>query len=217
MSLTPPLRIRQAAFLLALRRPWHEVTLEAIAEEAGLGLSELRKIAPSKAAILSSFSQVIDDSMLVSLARQPPEGEPHDRLFEVVLRRLEIMGPYREILASIVRRPASDPGDLPELVSAATRSADWMLAAAGVEADPHWRGAGKLALVQVYWRVLRVWTQDDDPGLAMTMAALDRQLRDAHARAQTFKVLAGIAASARRMAGAFWSRIMERPTPAGDP
>ncbi|HEX2257777.1 MAG TPA: TetR/AcrR family transcriptional regulator, partial [Afifellaceae bacterium] len=34
-------------------------------------------------------------------------------------------------------------------------------------------------LALVWARVMRVWLDDDDPGLARTMAALDRRLREA--------------------------------------
>ena len=37
----------------------------------------------------------------------------------------------------------------------------------------------KLALAKVYGDVLRIWLDDDDPGMARTMAQLDRKLRDA--------------------------------------
>ncbi|MDP9138130.1 MAG: TetR/AcrR family transcriptional regulator [Pseudomonadota bacterium] len=215
MALPLPLRIRQAAFLLALQRPWHQVTLEAIAREADVSLTELRKITSSRAAILSGFSRDIDESMLANLAKQPPSGEPHDRLFDVILRRLEIMGPYREVVASIIRSPAGDPGEALDLFSAASRSAVWMLAAAGAEADFHWRSINKLSLHHAYWRVVQVWIEDDDPGLAKTMATLDRRLRDAEARAETLRSFGHLAGNARRMVAAFWNRNRDQPT--GEP
>jgi hypothetical protein len=206
MSLSSRHRIRQAAFLLALRLPWHLVTLEAISREANLSLSELRHFAPSKASILCDFSSDIDNSMLLNLARQPPSGEVHDRLFDVVLRRLEIMGPYREVLASILRSPVADPSEGMELFSAANRSVGWMLAAAGAEDDSHWRGMKKIALLRAYWRVLQVWAEDDDPALTMTMAALDRRLRDAQSSVETLGSLIRLARGAGRAAAEFWNR-----------
>jgi hypothetical protein len=211
MSLPPPLLVRQAAFQLALRVPWHKVTLATIAAEAGLTLSELRQIAPSKGAILSGFSRDIDNSLLENLAKQPPSGDPHDRLFDVILRRLEIMGPYRENLAGILRSPVVDPDEGWELLSAATRSVGWMLASAGLEADRHWRGMQKLGLLHAYWRTLQVWAEDEDSGLTRTMAALDRRLRDAEGRIETLHAFAKVATSARLLTVAFWNRITQQP------
>jgi hypothetical protein len=52
-----------------------------------------------------------------------------------------------------------------------------MLAAAGVDVD----GAGGLVrtvgLGSIYTSVFSTWLADDDPGMARTMAALDRRLR----------------------------------------
>ena len=44
------------------------------------------------------------------------------------------------------------------------------------ETPPHVVEAGAQALTLLYVRVLSVWSRDDDPGLARTMAALDREL-----------------------------------------
>jgi hypothetical protein len=55
----------------------------------------------------------------------------------------------------------------------------WMLVAAGI-ASTGARGAVRAQALALVWaRVMRVWLHDDDPGLAKTMAALDKRLREA--------------------------------------
>ncbi len=55
----------------------------------------------------------------------------------------------------------------------------WMLAAAGISATGR-RGLIKAQGLALVWaRVMRVYLDDDDPGLARTMAALDKRLREA--------------------------------------
>ena len=59
----------------------------------------------------------------------------------------------------------------------ALKSQYWMLAAAGISGEG---GTGFLrvqGLLSVYARVFSIWLDDDDPGMARTMAALDRRLR----------------------------------------
>jgi hypothetical protein len=52
-----------------------------------------------------------------------------------------------------------------------------MVTAAGLRADAR-EGCLRIPeLAAVYARVMPVWLEDDDPGLARTMAALDRRLR----------------------------------------
>ena len=82
-----------AALGIAARRRWRDVRLNDIAEEAGLELSEVARVASSKADILRLFSRRTDRALLESLKEQPVEGDPHDRLFDVVMRRLESWRP----------------------------------------------------------------------------------------------------------------------------
>jgi ubiquinone biosynthesis protein COQ9 len=167
-----------AALRVAARRRWRDVRLSDIAAEANIDLADLARLASSKADILRRFSRRTDRALLESLKAQPVEGDAHDRLFEVIMRRLEILAPHRAALASIVEAPAGHPTGMVMLASAAATTQRWMLAAAGLEED----GAGGLVkqggLACVYARTLRVWLHDDDPGLARTMAALDGDLRD---------------------------------------
>ena len=55
----------------------------------------------------------------------------------------------------------------------------WMLAAAGIPATGR-RGLLRAQGLALVWaRVMRTYLDDDDPGLARTMAALDKRLREA--------------------------------------
>jgi hypothetical protein len=51
-----------------------------------------------------------------------------------------------------------------------------MLAAAGIESSGMQGDLRAQGLVVVMARTLRVWLEDEDPGLARTMATLDREL-----------------------------------------
>lgn len=177
-ALPAKLKIRQAAFALAERMGWNEISMVQIAEAAGLSLAVLMRHAPSKAAILESFGRDIDEAMLGVFEKHPPEGSAHDRLFDVILKRLEIMAPYRGVVASALKTWPRDAGEGLKILQSVSDSVGWMVGAARVEQEPHWQALGRLLLLRLYIRVLHVWTRDDDPGLARTMAALDRGLRD---------------------------------------
>ena len=172
------LRIRQAAFALAERTDWHEISMAAIAGQAGLSLSLLMRHAPSKSAILQDFSRDIDEAMLLVFERYPAEGDAHDRLFDVILKRLEILQPYRGVIASVIKRSGADGVEAVRLLQSLSDSIGWMVSAARVEQEPEWQSLGRLGLMRAYLRVLSVWSKENDPGLARTMAALDRALRD---------------------------------------
>jgi AcrR family transcriptional regulator len=167
-----------AALRVAARRSWRDVRLSDIAAEANLDLADLAKVTSSKADIVRRFSRRTDRALLDSLKTQPVEGEPHDRLFDVVMRRLEILTPHRAALASILEAPAGHPTGALMLAASAATTQRWMLTAAGLEEDGPGGVVKQGGLACVYARALRVWLSDDDPGLARTMAALDRDLRD---------------------------------------
>jgi ubiquinone biosynthesis protein COQ9 len=174
-----PAEIRNAAFALAQMQGWAPLTLSAIAEHAGISLAELNAAFPSKAAILESFARDMDQAVLALTAKEPVSGTPHDRLFDVILRRLEIMAPYRGALARILENPGLTPPEAARLALHAQGSMGWMLAAAQIDAPGLDGLVNRQGLALLYARLLHVWVKDDDPGLARTMATLDRLLRDA--------------------------------------
>jgi AcrR family transcriptional regulator len=200
------LRIRQAAFALAERMAWHEISMAAIAEQAGLSLPMLMRHAPSKASILQDFARDIDEAMLRVFEKHPPEGEAHDRLFDVMLKRLEILKPYQAVIASVMKSRRANAAELPRLLQSVMDSVGWMVAAARAEHEPAWQSLGRLGLVRAYLRALSVWTRDKDPGLAPTMAALDRALRDVE---RFSKRMNGAAEMAGRLGGAFFAFVRQ--------
>jgi ubiquinone biosynthesis protein COQ9 len=208
------LRIRQAAFALAERMDWHEIGMAAIAGQAGLSLSLLMRHAPSKSSILQDFSRDIDEAMLLVFERYPAEGDAHDRLFDVILKRLEILQPYRGVIASVVKRPRADGVEAVRLLQSLSDSIGWMVSAARVEQETAWQSLGRLGLMRAYLRVLSVWSKENDPGLARTMAALDRALRDIerfNKRASgIIEAASGMARTARAVAKQFFEERKKR-------
>src|SRR5262245_53269576 len=96
-------RIIEAAFRLAAEKPWPEITLAAIAEVAGLSLAELAGQVSGKAQIIDGFARSMDAKLLASLTDDPVEGDAHDRLFDIMLRRFELLAPYKSALTSIAK------------------------------------------------------------------------------------------------------------------
>jgi AcrR family transcriptional regulator len=173
---TPRGRIISAAFRLAETRGWRELSLGEIAGEAGIPLAELRGTFQSKGQILAAFSRAADQAVLEKFAK-PGADAARDRLFDVLITRFEIMQPYKAAIRRIRGDLRSSFGEALAQLRPALKSQYWMLAAAGVSGEG---GRGLLrvqGLLAIYARVFPIWLDDDDPGLARTMAALDRRLR----------------------------------------
>lgn len=168
-----------AALRLAASRGWAGVSLAEVAAEAGLPMSELYALYPSKQAILDAFSRQVDDEVLKAIDAEATEGGARDRLFDVVMRRLDVLAPHRDGLAAIARANACDPVALLCGARQLRRSMAAMLEAAGLSAS----GLGGILRIKglsaIYLATLRTWLGDDSDDKARTMATLDQALRRA--------------------------------------
>lgn len=173
---TPRDPIDAALELIAFQGLCH-TTLAEVAEAAGISMVDLYRRYPSKAALLAGFVQRVDAAMLDTGPADPTES-PRDRLFDIIMRRLDLLDPHKEAVRAIMREAWSDPLTAAcGLVLPGRRSLRWMLATAGLE-QSGLRGHLQLrGLGLIYLAVLRVWLDDDSPDMAKTMAALDRRLR----------------------------------------
>ncbi|KAB2845613.1 MAG: TetR/AcrR family transcriptional regulator [Hyphomicrobiaceae bacterium] len=166
-------RAAAAMMRLAETRPWNEIALLDIAAEAGISLEDLMREGRSKAAFLGAFAELINAEQLKKVAPRAASDTPRDRLFDAVMTRFDLLAPYRAAL----KRIEASAYLAPELIRPALAMHATLLAAAGIPAEGP-QGAARLAgLAAVYSRTFRTWLEDDDPGLAKTMAALDRRLR----------------------------------------
>jgi len=172
-------KIIDALMALASERRWDEVSLEAIADRAGVTLAALRAEYDGRLSMLADFIRSVDEAALSSIDGELAKEAPRERLFDLLFARFEALAPHRQAVRNLGRSARRDPILALGLNIIATRSMVWMLAAAAIPAEGL-RGAMRAqALAMIWARVLRVWLKDDDPGLARTMAALDRHLREA--------------------------------------
>lgn len=171
-------RLVDAALALAAEDAWEEVTLDAVAARAGVPLAELLVRFAGKQELLAAFMRRIDRRVIAGL---DPDlaGEPaRERLLDVLLARLEVLEPYRAAVRSIATAAARAPDLALALNREAVVSQRAMLAAAGIGNDGVAGLVRAQGLAAIFARTLRVWLDDDDPGMARTMAELDRRLRD---------------------------------------
>ena len=172
-----------AAFLALLaEKPFERVGFAEIAKEAGVSLTQLRGEFASALAILAAHMKAVDRAVLAEDLSDMADEPPRERLFDVLMRRLEALAPHREAVGSLLRSARRDPPLALAFNGLAVRSQQWMLTAAGIN------GSGPLGMLRaqglalLFGSVLDAWLRDEDPGLARTMAALNRAL----ARGQRF-------------------------------
>ena len=169
-------RIIDALLELAGERTWHSISINDIVERAGVSLAEFRNHFPSKGAILGAFAKRIDTIVLEGTTGDLDAETNRERLFDVLMRRIDALAPYKEAMRSIMAGLRHDPLSLLAMNQVATNSMRFMLAAAGIDTEGPFGSIKVQGAVLSFAHIIDVWLRDDDTGLAKTMAALDTEL-----------------------------------------
>src|SRR5262245_30821026 len=125
-------KIIGALMALLAERRFEQIGLAEVAGHAGLKLSQLRAEFGSTLAILAAHIKEIDRSVLAGGDVDMAEEPARERLFDVLMRRLEALAPYRDAVRSIMRSARRNPALAFALNAMAVRSQRWMLEAAGI-------------------------------------------------------------------------------------
>ncbi len=168
----------EALMRLAAEQPWNDIEIGDIAREAGLTLAELRELYPSKGAVLGGLTRIIDRKVLAEDNADLADEPTRERLFDVLMRRLDAMTPYKPALRRISYARRGDPLTMLALNGVMLNSHRYMLAAAGIDTEGPLGRVKLQGVVIAFARVTETWLEDDDPALARTMARLDREIRN---------------------------------------
>lgn len=111
-------KIVDALMQLASEQRFEEISIRDICKTADVSLAEFRDAFPSKGAVLAGLSRRIDRAVLTQDSSELADESPRERLFDILMRRLEAMAPYREgtargdclAQAQSSRRGCDEPG-----------------------------------------------------------------------------------------------------------
>jgi ubiquinone biosynthesis protein COQ9 len=165
-----------AAFRLAGEQGWSKVNVAVAARDAGLSLAEARERFPSRGAILLRFGRLADQAALTETAT---DGPVRDRLFDLLMRRFDLLQTHRAGVEALLRTLPTDPATALLLACATRRSMRWMLQAAGVTATGLRGDLQAKGLMAVWLWAVRAWERDHSDDLSGTMAAVDNALQRA--------------------------------------
>lgn len=188
--------LRSFLDLLATHPP-SRIDLAQVANASGVSLAEMRASYGGVDDLLAAFFRATDRQVL---AEGGPDGAdfagegPKERVFEVLMRRLDALEPHRLAVANLLRAARRDPRLALQLLRLSTQSHRWMLAAAGIDCTGLKGDVRAHGLALLFARVVDTWLKDDEPGLSRTMAALDQELMKA---GKLLKMLDDLAVRAR--------------------
>ncbi len=178
---TPRERIIEGFMNLLAEKPIERIGLAEIAERAGVSLADLRGEFSTPLAILAAHVKELDRKVLTEVDPDMEEESPRERLFDVLMRRIELLGAHKEAVRSLLRSARRDPSLALALNAMAMHSQQWMLTAAGIGASGLKGMVRSQGLALLFANVLRTWVDDENDN-TRTLAALDREL----ARGQRF-------------------------------
>ncbi len=165
-----------AFMVLLAEKRIEDIGFAEIARRAGASLSELRVKYSSKIEILAAHMRETDRAVLDGIDAGMADEPPRERLFDVLMRRLDLLAPDKAAVQSLQRSVMLNPGLALALNGLTVRSMQWMLTAADISASGPKGMVRAQGLALLFASVLRTWVHDDDPGQARTLAALDRAL-----------------------------------------
>lgn len=158
---------------------WRNLSYAEIAKDAGLSLASAYQAYPSKGAILIGISQDINARLFASLEEDTLDGTAKDRLFDLLMRRFDILNEHREAYAALAWELPRTPLTASCFMFQLRRSLARMLEAAGLSASGL-RGALRIeGLGAIYAAAMRAFFKDETADLSKTMAELDKRLGQA--------------------------------------
>lgn len=174
---------------------WPGLSMRRLAAEAGMDTATLRERFPTRLDILLLHGRVMDQAVLAGTI--PGQGgTARDRIFDVLMRRLDAMQPHRGGILRLFEDMRRDPALALALAPHIGIAMRWMLEAAEIEAQSCQARLLAMGLGAVWLATIRAWARDDSPDMGATMAALDSALDRAERIARPLGLLRGDATPA---------------------
>lgn len=155
---------------------WSSITLKLIAEQTDMPLDEVSGTFESKWEILDAFRIRTDSLITAQMNNDWPKQPVRDRLFDVVMDRIETIAPWKAGITSISKHCTIHPLAGVRLFSPLRRSMDKMIEHVRANSQGPVRLAQSHGLTIIYLLVLRRWMSDETADLGPTMAELNERL-----------------------------------------
>ncbi len=180
-------RLVAGLWRVVARHGWDGLTMRRAAAAAGVPMHELRRRCPDRLGLLRLHGRAVDAAVLEGTV--PGQGgTARDRVFDVLMRRIDALQPHRAGVLRLVDDLGRDPLLAVLLLAELPRSMAWMLEAAELDGSGLAGLARRKGLTAVWLATLRAWARDDTRDLGPTMAALDRALDRAEQVARSLRL-----------------------------
>lgn len=169
-------KIFQTFLDLLKDHPYEDVSLPLVADTAQVKLADMRAAFASKLDLVMAFTDLIDTKVLEDFDQDMDDQPPRDRLFDVLMTRIDALAGHKDAVRALHRAARRDPALALEFNRLEVRSQKWMLMAAGMQLSGLKAAAASQGLAIAFARVVEVWLDEVDEGMPRTMAKLDKEL-----------------------------------------
>ncbi len=163
-----------AAFRQISAKGWDSVTVEQIAKDAKIPLARVTEKYPDMSALIPTLVHFITAETVKSVGSIHSESTPHDRLFEVMMARFDVLQKHRAAILSIITAAKNNPRIALALITAQRQAMHTMLDCAQLSEA---RIIARAGLMATYAASAFVWSRDETLDMSKTMSFLDRILR----------------------------------------
>ena len=166
-------RLVAALWRVVARHGWDGLAMRRVAAASGVPMHELRRRCPDRLGLLRLHGRAVDAAVLEGTV--PGQGgTARDRVFDVLMRRIDALQPHRAGVLRLMRDLQADPLLTVLLLAELLRSMAWMLEAAELDTSGVAGLARRKGRTAEWLARLRAWARDGSEDLGPTMAALDR-------------------------------------------
>ncbi|MGE4351612.1 MAG: hypothetical protein AB7E52_05425 [Bdellovibrionales bacterium] len=163
-----------AAFNLTAKRGFAAATPQALADETGLPLAKVKKIADTPESLIPACVRTIDALTIAATQSHDPQLPLTDCLFDMMMNRFDALQKYREAILIISDECRHRPSLALAMCRAQLRSMALLSHHLyGVQCNKDDRITKPILLV-IYNYVFLKWAQDTSPDLSATMAGLNK-------------------------------------------
>ncbi|SNB79065.1 transcriptional regulator, TetR family [Arboricoccus pini] len=158
---------------------WRRFSLVGVARRTGGSVADVQAVIPTRWHLLRRLNAHLDRATFKVTVEELAALSVRDRLFELVMRRLDATTPFKPGVRRLARDAAREPALIVLSGSTIRRSAGLMLDVAESGLGRPGTRLAAHALAALYLRVLNVWLDDESDDQARTLAELDRRLGQA--------------------------------------
>jgi len=172
----PPVDFVALAFDELAERGWRQFSLMGVAERAGRPLSDVHAQIRSRGDLWRAMADRLDQATFAIEVGELGPLSARERLFELIMRRLDALEAYRPALQRISQERIREPELAAIVLCNLDRFAERLLDTCGSTLGGLRRRAARRLLMLAYGRVFWVWLGDTSEDRASTMAELDKRL-----------------------------------------